>query len=83
MAELVYERARKEAKAIRAAYHVPADGTSGLEDIAAQLGAEVIFAPLEQDKAGFIVKKRGSRLHRSLLTVTILWNVNGSPLPMR
>ena len=57
MAELVFERARKEAKAIRSAYHVPTDGTSGLKNIAAQLGAEVIFAPLEQDEAGFIVKK--------------------------
>lgn len=62
MAELVFERAREEAKTIRAAYHVPTGGTSGLENIAAQLGAEVIFAPLEQDEAGFIVKKKGESL---------------------
>lgn len=62
MSGLVYERARNEAKGIRAAYQVPESGTRGLERIANVLGAEVFFEPLPKDQAGFIVKKAGDSL---------------------
>lgn len=62
MGALVFERARHEAKGIRAAYHVPAFGTGGLERIALVLGAEVFFEPLPKEQAGFIVKKEGDSL---------------------
>lgn len=62
MCGLVYERARKEAKQIRAAYQVPKSGTRGLERIANVLGAEVLFEQLPKDQAGFIVKKQGDSL---------------------
>lgn len=62
MAGLVFERARNEAKGVRAAYRVPTSGTEGLERIAAVLGAEVFFEPLAKDQAGFIVKNKGDAL---------------------
>lgn len=57
MAEMVYERARREAVGIRNGYPVGTSGTRDLEIIAERLGANVYFEPLPQDQAGFIVKE--------------------------
>lgn len=59
MADMIYARARQQAKGIRAAYGVPTKGVSGLVRIASILGAEVFFEPLHKDQAGFIVKNKG------------------------
>ncbi len=57
MAEMVYQRARREAKGIRNAYKVGPRGTRDLEAIAARLGAEVFFTELPEDQSGFIIKR--------------------------
>lgn len=62
MAELVFKRARCEAKHVRAAYDVPATGLAGLKRIAGVLGAEVFAEPLDKDQAGFIVKRKDDPL---------------------
>lgn len=59
MGEMVYERARKEAKAIREAYHIGAHGLGDLERLANTLGAEVFYESLGPDTAGFIIKDEG------------------------
>lgn len=57
MAEMIYQRARREAKEIRRAFEVGRSGTADLEKIALELGAEVYFANLEKNLAGFIIRE--------------------------
>ena len=59
MAEMVYERARREAKAVREGYPIGTSGTRDLEALAMRLGAYVFFDQLDSDQAGFIVKDEG------------------------
>lgn len=57
MAELLWRRARNEAKQIRHSQHVGAYGLNGLKEIARIWEAEVEEAPLEENISGFIIKQ--------------------------
>lgn len=59
MAEMVYQRARREAQKIRDLFEVGPDGLGDLKKIARALGAVVYVSPLDPDLAGFIIREKG------------------------